>query len=209
MSMINIVGVLGVGKSTLVKRLAKEYNFKSIVEPALGENPYLEDFYKNPKAYAFAMQFYLLGNRFTKHMDASKDILLSGKHYITDLGYSFDTSYAIVNHQLGNISDRDMETYHKVMDYVLREGMPSRLNIYLKVPIPLVLERIKERARGCETGVEASYLEALEEQHFIRMEHIKILHGTPYIEVDYSDFESGYNKVVRILTIFGFIKGDK
>ena len=67
--LIIIEGLIGVGKSTLAVKLAKQLNYHLIKEPVI-DNPYLEKFYADPKRYALEMQFWLMSKRFAMHQEA-------------------------------------------------------------------------------------------------------------------------------------------
>lgn len=208
-ALVNIVGVIGCGKSTLVNKVCAEYGFNPVLEP-VEANPYLEDFYKNPKDFSYKMQYFLLGNRFKAHVDASRMALGEQKVSIIDLGFPWDISYANVNRDLGNINDLDYETYCNIVDWVMSPFvMPSTVNIYLKVDLDEVIRRIAERSRGCESGVPKDYLARLEVEHFKKLDELKSNKGIPYYVVDYSNYDSGYLEVVAILKLHGIIKGDK
>jgi deoxyadenosine/deoxycytidine kinase len=66
-----------------------------------------------------------------------------------------------LNH-LGNLNERDFNTYRKVFSLVTKTLPPPSLLIYLKAPVPVLMERIQTRARDIETGIDASYLELLD-----------------------------------------------
>lgn len=68
---IGIVGCMGVGKSRLTEALAKHLGYKAYFEP-VKENPYLDDYYADPKRYACVMQFFMLTHRFRQHLEVQK-----------------------------------------------------------------------------------------------------------------------------------------
>ena len=68
---IAIAGNMGVGKSSLVEFLCRHFQVKPFFEPN-DKNPYLEDFYKDMKAYAFYSQLYFLSQKFKTYFDLVK-----------------------------------------------------------------------------------------------------------------------------------------
>ena len=68
---------VGVGKTTLSQKLAKELNYKLCLEPTV-ENPYLEKFYEEPKKYALPLQLWILQQRYLTYVDAVKHVLKTG-----------------------------------------------------------------------------------------------------------------------------------
>ncbi|HHO55416.1 MAG TPA: deoxynucleoside kinase, partial [Trueperaceae bacterium] len=65
---IAIAGNIGAGKSSLTRILAKRYHLKAVYE-AVDENPYLEDFYKDMRRYAFHSQIFFLSKRLEQHLE--------------------------------------------------------------------------------------------------------------------------------------------
>ena len=84
--LIIIEGLIGVGKSTLAVKLAKQLNYHLIKEPVV-DNPYLDKFYTDPKRYALEMQFWLMSKRFSMHQEAIKIIWQKGQGVIMDKAY--------------------------------------------------------------------------------------------------------------------------
>jgi len=66
-----------------------------------------------------------------------------------------------LNH-LGNLNERDFQTYRKVFSLVTQTLPPPSLLIYLKAPVPVLMERIQQRARDIESGIDAGYLQLLD-----------------------------------------------
>ena len=59
---IAVEGPIGVGKTTLAKRLAQSFNYETLLERA-EENPFLDRFYHNPRQHALATQLLFLFQR--------------------------------------------------------------------------------------------------------------------------------------------------
>jgi deoxyadenosine/deoxycytidine kinase len=156
---IGIVGCMGVGKSRLTEALAKHLGYKAYFEP-VKENPYLDDYYADPKRYACIMQFFMLTHRFRQHMEiqelSKKDIGV-----VQDLIIYGDVIYAELNHMVGNMDDRDYANYRSHFE-VLRPllQLPDVI-INLETSIDTIVKRIECRGRASEKNIDRSYLESL------------------------------------------------
>ena len=64
---IAIEGVIGVGKTSLCKLLANLFNGRCLFED-VKSNPFIEDFYRSPKEFAFKTQLFFLISRFKQHL---------------------------------------------------------------------------------------------------------------------------------------------
>lgn len=158
---IGVVGCMGVGKSRLTEALAKRLGYRAYFEP-VKENPYLDDFYADPKRWAVLMQFFMLTRRFHQHLEL-RELRQKDIGIVQDQIIFGDVLYATLNHQMGNIDIRDFENY-KTHFEALRPllALPDVI-IHLETSIDTVLNRIKERGRASEQAISREYLQALTE----------------------------------------------
>ncbi len=170
--MIIIEGLIGVGKSTLTNRLGEALNFKVIKEP-VEENPYLEDFYKNPKRYALEMQFWLMSRRFQMHQEAIESIWSGGKGVIMDRSIYGDAIFARQNLDDGNIDQKGYDNYIKMRDVMFRFLMTPQITLYLDASPQTCLNRIAQRERGCEQTIPVSYLDGLNKHYKNLLKELK------------------------------------
>lgn len=75
--LVIIEGNIGVGKSTLGRKMAKELGYKLFMEPTV-ENPYLEKFYADPHKYALKLQLWILKQRYLTYVEAVKHLMSTG-----------------------------------------------------------------------------------------------------------------------------------
>lgn len=154
---IAISGNMGVGKSTLVKFLCHTYKLKPFYEPN-DLNPYLEDFYKDMKTWAFKSQIHFLTHKFKIHQQLSK----VRKPVIQDRTIYEDAEIFATNLYKQRIMDkRDFETYYEMYQTILKSLRPPDLMIYLECSIKSIRKRIKERGRAMEQDVPVHYLKRL------------------------------------------------
>lgn len=164
--LIIIEGNIGAGKSTFAKLLAKHLDGGVYVpEPAEGSNPYLEDYYKDSKRYAFNTQMFLLSHRYRAQKKA-QSIIRSDKKgfFVMDRSYYGDVCFAVVQKEKGYFDERDYSTYLSIhSDMKQNLDVPS-VAIFLDVTPETANKRIKTRARNCEAGVPIDYLRSLDTQ---------------------------------------------
>ena len=165
---ICVEGLIGSGKTTLCKELAKYENTFGKnplvqLEPAEGENPYLADYYSDPKSNAFKMQIYLLSKRYRAHL-AAQSLVLSGVcSVIADRSYFGDRCFAEVQLQDGYFTETDFKTYLTLHKDMQRDILYPSAFVYLMVPVSLAMERIAKRmseieGRKCECSISYEYM---------------------------------------------------
>ena len=179
---IGISGIIGVGKSTLTESLANYYGFVPYFEP-VKENLYLDDFYKDPKKYGAIMQLYLLTKRFKQH----QEVVWSGKGAVQDRTIYEDTIFADMLYKDGLIEKRDYDMYVEHFNLMKRYLIYPDLIIHLNVDVDVALSRIRDRSRGCETGITIDYLKKLKAGYD---EFVKEMHKyTQVLVIDYNKFQ--------------------
>jgi deoxyadenosine/deoxycytidine kinase len=155
---IAIAGNMGTGKSTLVDFLAKTYGVMPFYEPN-DENPYLGDFYKDMKRWAFQSQLYFLSNKFRLHqeLDRQPGVVALDRTIFEDAEI-----FATALHQMRKISKRDWATYQGIYAAILDAIKPPDLMIYLRCSMRTLRKRIRLRGRAMEQDVPLAYLKRLE-----------------------------------------------
>ncbi len=155
---IAIAGNMGTGKSTLVDFLAKTYGVMPFYEPN-DENPYLGDFYKDMKRWAFQSQLYFLSNKFRLHqeLDRQPGVVVLDRTIFEDAEI-----FATALHQMRKISKRDWATYQGMYGAILDAIKPPDLMIYLRCSMRTLRKRIRLRGRAMEQDVPLAYLKRLE-----------------------------------------------
>ena len=155
---IAIAGNIGAGKSTLVEFLAKTYGIQPFYEPN-DENPYLKDFYKDMKRWAFQSQLYFLASKFRLHqaLDRQPGIVALDRTIFEDAEV-----FATALYQMRKINKRDWETYREFYTAILDAIQPPDLLIYLRCSMRTTRARIRLRGRRMERDLKTSYLKRLD-----------------------------------------------
>lgn len=152
---ITIEGPIGIGKTSLAKKLSSHYNFhllKEIVE----ENPFLDKFYENMEAWSFQTEMFFLCNRFKQLDDIKQQYLSMGKPVMADYHIFKNMIFA-----QRTLSSDKMIKFEKIYE-ILTEDMPMpNMIIYLHASIDTMMNRIKRRGRTIEKNIQVSYLEQL------------------------------------------------
>lgn len=175
---IAISGLIGAGKTTLASALAKELNVPVFFEP-VETNEYLADFYRDTSKYAFAMQIYLLNSRYQQQ----QKLVWGGRGGIQDRSIYEDSIFAEMLWRGGHMSERDFQTYQRLL--VNMHNMMKRPNfiIHLDVTPEESLDRIRKRGRECEKTITLEYLEALHatyERHLSEISRIIPVFRVPW-----------------------------
>lgn len=158
---IVIAGNIGSGKSTLTRLLAKHYGWTPRYE-SVAHNPYLEDYYHDIQRWSFNLEVYFLKERF-------RDLLAIAQSQGTILQDRsiFEGVYVFVanNRAMGNISERDFETYMELFEQMLTVVKLPDLMIYLRSSVEHLVANIQKRGRDYEQTMQIEYLDNLNRRY--------------------------------------------
>jgi deoxyadenosine/deoxycytidine kinase len=151
---IAVEGVIGVGKTTLVRLLASELRATGLLE-VFEENPFLSDFYADRARYAFQTQIFFLLSRYRQQHQAIPEALARGP-LLSDYTFAKDSLFAHLN-----LSGDELTVYEKLHG-ALAEKIPTPdLVVYLRADLDMLMARIAARDRPYERGMDRSYIESL------------------------------------------------
>ncbi len=154
---IAIAGNMGAGKTSMVEFLERKYGFDPIYEPFM-DNPYLDDFYKDMRSWAFQSQLYFITHKFRLHRELSD---MPGT-VVMDRTIYEDAEIFGRNLARGRyINKRDWALYQELYQTMLKALQPPDLLIYLRCSVRAVRRRIKHRGRPSEQAIPARYLRRL------------------------------------------------
>lgn len=187
-----IEGTIGAGKTTLCRALSKRADiFGSSVEvqlePAEGENPYLDDYYSNPDRWAFEMQVALLSKRFRAHKAAQSWAQAGVCSVIADRSYFGDRCFAEVQVEEGHMDRRSYDAYMSLHKDMQAELLYPSCFVWLKTDVDTALKRVSRRmseiaGRQCECAISRKYMDRLGYQIDRMMR--SLMHLVPVVEID-------------------------
>ena len=158
---IGIAGNIGSGKTTLTRKLAEQYGWTPKYE-AVTYNPYLEDYYKDIPRWSYNLETYFLAQRFQDVLEIarSRDVIIQDRTLFEGVEI-----FVANNHDLGNLSDRDYDTYMHLFRLMMSMVNPPDLLIYLRCSVPHLVEQIRKRGRDYEQSMSLEYLSGLNERY--------------------------------------------
>lgn len=191
---IAIAGNIGSGKTTLTNLLCKHYNWIPKFE-AVDFNPYIEDYYKDIKRWSFNLEVFFLKHRFKDILEISqsKDTIVQDRTIYEGV-YVFTAN----NKSMGNLSDRDYDTYMELFEQMTDLVKYPDLMIYLQASVPHLVTNIQKRGREYEQSMQIDYLNNLNQRYedFIFNKYKgKVL----VINVDNLDFEHNPSDLAGII----------
>lgn len=187
-----IEGPIGVGKTTLARRLAETFGNPLLLE-GVDENPFLERFYQDPKGAALPVQLFFLFQRAQQMQELAQNDLFQPVR-IADFLMEKDRIFAQIN-----LDEEEYKLYQQIYNKISIDAPTPDLVIYLQAPVPTLMQRIKKRSRLFEQAVSPDYLERLSEAYMEFFYHydaapLLIVNAT---EVDFESNDEDYDQLVR------------
>ena len=155
---IVVEGPIGVGKTSLARRLCDSLSAQGIFEQA-AQNPFLERFYRNPRAGALPTQLYFLLQR-AQQLSALKQADLFAPVRVADYLLAKDRLFARVT-----LDDDEYALYEQLYAKLDVHAPVPDLVVYLQAPVDVLLERIAKRGVEYEQYIDKAYLERLNEAY--------------------------------------------
>lgn len=152
--LVVVEGPIGVGKTTLARKLAGAIGADTVLEQA-DENPFLERFYRNPRAAAFPAQLYFLFQR-AKQLGELRQQDLFAPVRVADYLLDKDRLFARIT-----LEDDEYALYEQVYARLSLDAPRPDLVVFLQAPIDTLLERIARRGIRYEKYIDAEYLQRL------------------------------------------------
>jgi deoxyguanosine kinase len=155
---IVIEGPIGVGKTSLARRLAETLEAELVLEQD-AQNPFLERFYKNPKSGALPAQLFFLFQR-AQQLGTLKQQDLFAPRRVADYLFEKDRLFAGLT-----LDQAEMLLYDQVASRLAVDPPKPDLVVYLQAPVETLLQRIAKRGISYETGIDAAYLTRLNDAY--------------------------------------------
>ncbi len=189
---IAIEGNIGAGKTTLVSKLAEDFNAKTVLE-RFADNPFLPKFYKDQNRYAFPLEMSFLADRYQQisddlaQFDLFKDFIIADYHIFKSLIFAKVT-----------LAEDEYRLYKTLFDIIYKEMPKPDLYVYLYQNTERLMANIKRRGRSYEQEIPAEYLEKINNGY---LDYIKTQKDLNVLIVDVSekDFVKNQEDYIFIL----------
>lgn len=155
---IVVEGPIGVGKTTLAKRLAQSFGSDVLLEGA-EENPFLERFYQDPRSAALQTQLFFLFQR-ARQIQELRQADMFQPVRVADFIMEKDRLFAELT-----LDEDEFRLYQQVYEHVTVDAPVPDLVIYLQAPVDVLVKRVGKRGRGYERNLDAGYLERIVESY--------------------------------------------
>ena len=155
---IVVEGPIGVGKTSLAKRLAKSFETDLMLEGA-AENPFLERFYQDPRSGALPAQLFFLFQRVRQIEDMRQADMFQPVR-VADFLMEKDQLFAELT-----LSAEELKLYEQVYAHVSVDAPVPDLVVYLQAPEDVLLKRISRRGIKYERKIDVEYLRKLSEAY--------------------------------------------
>ncbi len=192
-----VEGPIGVGKTSLVTRLAESLSAETLLE-APEANPFLEKFYKAGESAAFPTQLYFLFQR-SRQLEQVRQSDLFRSSLVADYMLEKDRLFAGLN-----LDQDELALYEQVYERLSMEAPVPDLVVYLQAPVDVLMERIHKRGRPHESSMDALYIKRLSDAYTEFFYHydkspLLIINAT---EINPVDREEDFNLLLeRICTV--------
>ncbi|MFT7090694.1 MAG: deoxyadenosine/deoxycytidine kinase [Candidatus Azotimanducaceae bacterium] len=191
---IAIEGPIGVGKTSLAKRLATSLNYEMFLE-APERNPFLERFYQNRKQAALQTQLFFLFERARQIQDLRQGDMFEPIR-VADFLLEKDRLFAEIN-----LDTDEMVLYEKIYQHLTIDAPVPDLVIYLQAPVDVLMERIQLRGISAEQNIERAYLNLLVDAytHFFHYYERSPLLIVNAADIDLVNSEHDYEQLLGYL----------
>lgn len=190
---ITIEGNIGAGKTTLAHLLSKKLNARLVLEE-FADNPFLPQFYQNPKQYAFPLELFFMAERYKqlKEMVNTGDLFQS----VTVSDYLFTKCLLFAK---VNLPEEEFRLYQKLFDIINQQLIFPDVLIYLHAPVSKLQQNIRKRNRLYEQQIPDEYLYNIQETYssYIKQHNIK----TIFVDTSNADFLGDARHLQAILDI--------
>lgn len=158
---IGIAGNIGSGKTTLTRMLAEHYGWTPKYE-SVTYNPYLEDYYRDIPRWSYNLETYFLAQRFKDLLEISKsdDVVIQDRTILEGVHIFVEN-----NREMGNLSERDYDTYMQIFSLMMSMVSLPDLLIYLRSSVSHLVSQIQKRGRDYEQSMSLDYLGGLNEKY--------------------------------------------
>ncbi|MCK4663036.1 MAG: deoxynucleoside kinase [Bacteroidales bacterium] len=192
---IVIEGNIGVGKTTLVKKIAEQFNAKLILEQ-FADNPFLPKFYNDKERYSFPLEMSFLADRYNQlkkdlsNRDLFKTFTIADYYFMKSLIFSKNT-----------LQDDEYNLYRQIFNIIYNSLPRPDLYVFLHSKTDNLIKNIKKRGRDYEQNINKEYLEKIQKGYFDffrQQSDLKIL-VIDTNNINFVEKDNDYNAVVNLI----------
>ena len=189
---IVIEGPIGVGKTTLAKKLADAFSSELLLEGA-SDNPFISRFYENPRAAALPTQLFFLLQR-ARQMQELRQGDMFNPVRVADFLIEKDRLFAELT-----LDDDELQLYEQVYESLTFDVPVPDLVIYLQAPVEILISRIESRGIHYERMIESAYLQNLSDAY---VEFFYHYNEAPLLivnaaEIDFAENENDFQQLLE------------
>ena len=193
---VAVEGPIGVGKTTLARRLARSLK-AGLVQEEAAQNPFLNKFYRSPASVALPTQLHFLMSRRRALRQLGQDE--SSRCWVSDFLWHKDRLFAELT-----LNEDEFNLYSEISSELEFDLPVPDLVIYLQAPLNVLYERIEKRGIGSEQSIASSYIARLQQAYtnfFHTYDHTPVLIVNA-AEIDFDECEQDYRRLLKqILTV--------
>lgn len=198
-----IEGNIGAGKTSLVRKVAEEFNAKTIFEQ-FAENPFLPKFYQNPEKYSFPLELSFLAERYhqlkkeIENRDLFKTFTIADYYFMKSLIFSKST-----------LQEDEYTLYRQLFDIIYSTLTKPDLYVYLHVSVEKLLYNIKLRGREYEQNISGEYLTGIQNGYFNffkQQQDLKIL-IIDTNNIDFVNKPEEYKNIIEVIFTKDYVTG--
>ena len=192
---IAVEGPIGVGKTTLSRRLAKSLRGK-LIQESPEKNPFLDAFYRDPELYGLPTQLQFLMNR-RESLRYMAENLQESAVWVSDFLFAKDRLFAGLT-----LDAPQYDLYNTIANELAFDLVVPDLVVYLQAPLEVLYDRIEKRGKLSEQAIASNYIEKLQRAY---TELFYNYTDTPVLivnatEIDFASNESDYEQLLRQIT---------
>ncbi len=193
--LLAIEGNIGVGKTTLARKISEDHNAKLVLE-RFADNPFLPKFYADQNRYAFPLEMSFLADRYQQFTDDTSQFDLFKKFMVSDYDIFKSLIFAKVT-----LQEDEYKLYRKLFTFMYKEVKKPDVYVYLYQDTKRLLENIRKRGRDYEQDIAPEYLESINKGYldFVRTmpEDNRLIIDVS--ELDFVDRKSDYHHILDLI----------
>lgn len=189
---IVVEGNIGIGKTSLSKKLSKNLN-KNLILEGFKDNPFLEKFYEDPKRYALNLELTFLVDRCRQLNDYKNQLDL----FKTGVVFDYDIVKSLIFAGV-TLSENDFNLYRNIFYFMTKDLLKHNLIIFLMQSPENLLLNIEKRGRYFEKNIKKDYLKKIN-QAYIKSLKSKLDWNILFIDVSDIDFVENHSDYLELL----------